>query len=117
MRYWNTYEELDFDTHSTVYLQVAWCDDSNLDFWGQDYLYISGDLFDSLDGMRVLRQSGALPDFDFYDNTVVYKEDWERMKQILTDMGGEYEIFVSEIAQWVGVNGFDNHKSFVIIGV
>lgn len=117
MKYWNTYEQLDFETYSTNYLQVAWGKPDECKYWDKDSLFLEGDLFDSLDGMMVLIRSGALPTFDFYYDTVVYSEDWKRMRHILMDMGGEYAIFISELADWVG-NGFDNgHKCFTILGV
>ena len=117
MKYWNTYEELDFETYSTNYLQVVWDDGTDCEYWSKDSLYINGQKFDNLNGMRVLRSSGALPYFDFYYNTIVYQEDWERMTKILSNMGGEYEVFISELAEWVGNGGFDTHMCFTIIGV
>ena len=116
MKYWNTYEELDFETYSTNYLQVTWEEAEDYEPWAKDSLYIEGGRFDSLDGMRVLRETGALPTFDFYYDTTVYQSDWERMKNILTDLGGEYAIFISELADWVG-DGFISHECFTIHGV
>ena len=116
MRYWNTNEELEFDTYSTNYLQVTCGNDKNYQPWAKDSLYLEGGRFDSLDGMRVLRETGALPTFDFYYDTTVYREDWERMEKILTDLGGEYAIFVSELADWVG-QGFKTHDCFCIRGI
>ena len=116
MKYWITHKDLDFETYSTNYLQVAWGKPDECKYWDKDSLFIEGGLFDSLDGMMVLIRSGALPNFDFYYDTVVYKEDWERMKHILTEMGGEYTIFISELTTWVG-NGFETHECFTILGV
>ena len=83
MKYWITHKDLDFETCSTNYLQVAWGKPDECKHWDKDSLFIEGDLFDFLDGMKVLIRSGALPTFDFYYNTVVNKDDWEHMKRIL----------------------------------
>ena len=116
MRYFCTYDQLDFDTNSTNYLQIYWGPYDENRFWAKDSLYIAGDVFDSVCGMKLLYQSGALPQFDFYDDTVVTQSDWERMWEVLSSIGGDPAAFVSELSEWVG-NGFDSFDCFTIVGV
>ena len=66
--------------------------------------------------MKLLRQSGALPQFDFYDDTFVTHSDWERMREVLSSLGGEPAAFVSELSDWVG-SGFESFDCFTIVGV
>ena len=66
--------------------------------------------------MKLLRRSGALPQFDFYDDTVVTGKDWQRMYATLSEPGGETAEFVSELAAWIG-DGFESNASFTISGV
>lgn len=116
MRYFCTYDQLDFATNSTNYLHIHWGPHGAHRFWAKDSLYIAGDVFDRICGMKLLCRSGALPQFDFYDDTVVTQSDWDRMREVLSSLGGEPAEFVAELSEWVG-NGFDSFDCFTIVGV
>ena len=116
MKYFNTYEELDFEKNSTDYLQIIWGDGQEREYWAKGSLYISGFVFDSLDGMKVFRETGALPDFDFYGDTNVSEEAWKNLRSILTRKGGEYAVLVEELDAWIS-DGFSKHNCFTILGV
>lgn len=107
---------MDFEEHSTNYLEIYWGPRNDACLWSKDSLYIAGEIFDSLGGMRLLRRSGALPHFDFYDVTVVTRDDWKRMNTILTAMGGSPANFVAELAGWIG-DGFETNETLIISGV
>ncbi len=116
MKYFCTYDQLDFEKHSTNYLQIYWGPFDINRYWAKDSLYINGYVFDEVCGMRLLRTSGALPQFDFYDNTVVTERDWNRMHTVLSALGGKPAEFVEELACWVG-DGFQSNVCFIIAGV
>ena len=115
MKYFCTYEQLDFETNSTDYLEFHWGGYDASPVWAKDSLYISGRVFDRVCGMKLLCRSGALPDFDFYGNTLVTRDDWVRMKRILSSMPGSPAEFIAELDAWVA-DGFDDHDCFTIRG-
>ena len=116
MKYFCTYEQLDFDENSTNYLEFYWGPHDPDHTWRKDSLYIAGDVFDHVCGMKLLLRSGALPEFDFYDDTVVTREDWQRMRTILAAQSGNAADFAEELASWIS-DGFSCHDCFVISGV
>ncbi len=101
---------------SSGYLELVWGKYSDdMHFWNEDSMYIEGYTLEEIHGMDVLRGTGALPEFDYFENTVVTKNDWIRMKRILNEVGGPFEILLYELEAWVG-DGFETHDCFTILG-
>ena len=58
----------------------------------------------------------VIPHYDPFGNTVVTKQDWDRIVQKATDIGGVTRIVVKEAAEWAKQNFF-RHKVFTILGM
>lgn len=57
----------------------------------------------------------AVPTYDFYYDTVIDEESWNKLKEKLCSLGGEYCQLLDEMSVWVG-DGFKDHKTFTMSG-
>ena len=82
--------------------------------WLSDSLNLHDSIFESL-GLHLLFIQ-AIPNFDYYGLTKVSKPQWEQLKQMAHNAGGEIEAAVMELNRWV-ITCFQEHSAFTIYGM
>ncbi len=68
-------------------------------YWLANSLYLSADIFDSLNLYQVF--ASVVPEFDYYGITEIDKEKWAQIKQITEKSGGVVKDVITEIDLWV----------------
>lgn len=103
------------EEYSTDYIEFAKgaLDMEHFVVWREDSTYIRGKLFDAFGFNQLFRS--VLSKFDFYDNTLVTKVDWERLYQESRKGNQKVRDAFDELKIWVD-DCFLNHETFVIIG-
>lgn len=79
-----------------------------------DSLYIYGEMFDEL-GFNKLFHS-VIFKFDFYNNTKVTKDDWDKLYEKSRSMDFRVVAAFDELKLWVD-ECFKEYNHFIIIGV
>lgn len=79
--------------------------------WKEDSLNIPCDLFDAMGLGKILDE--ALTDFDYYGTTEVNYEQWEKIKELLSEKGGEFGELLAELEPWAE----DNFKEFNVFNL
>lgn len=80
-------------------------------FWGEDSLYLSDDLLTASGLKKLLR--GNVEDYNYYGETDVYPEEWERVTQ---NAKGEAADIAAELADWAAA-AFEKAGAFKILGI
>lgn len=81
--------------------------------WKEDSLNISDEDFHKLLADIFLE---VIPDFDYFGITEVNFEQWERIKGILSEKGGEHKEILTESEPWVCEN-FKDFDVFTVWGM
>lgn len=79
--------------------------------WKDDSLNISDEDFDKLSLAKIFLN--VISSFDYFGTTEVNSEQWERIKGILSEKGGEYKKILTELEPWV----CENFKEFDVFTV
>ncbi|MDE6724320.1 MAG: hypothetical protein K2J79_01835 [Ruminiclostridium sp.] len=106
-------EELRKESHSTCYFEFQRGKYKNK-CWKEDSLNLPQGIFVQLNLGKII--SEIIPEFDYYGITKVNLEQWEKLKELLAEKGGEYEDLLTELEPWVNEN-FKNFKVFTICGM
>lgn len=101
------------ESHSTCYFEFQ---KGKYDgkCWKEDSLSISDDDFHELSLAKIFLQ--VIPDFDYFGTTEVNAEQWEKIKSILLEKGGEYGEILTELEPWVCDN-FGEFDVFTVWGM
>lgn len=67
-------------------------------FWRTSSIYMEDEVFDRLNLPELF--AGALPDFDYYGETEVTPEQWDRIKTGAGRMGPQTRAAISELDGW-----------------
>lgn len=106
--------EVDIDNYGTNYIEISWDEEGKeREFWSDDSLYIEGHSFQMIEAEHVFCE--AIPTYDFYYDTVIDEESWNKLKEKLCSLGGEYRQLLDEMSVWVR-DGFKDHKTFTMSG-
>lgn len=82
--------------------------------WKEDSLNIPDSLFNAMRLGKILDE--VLTDFDYYGTTEVSFEQWEKLKEILSENGKEYGELLAELEPWAEDN-FKDYNVFNIWGM
>lgn len=82
--------------------------------WKEDSLSIQDGLFNKTGLGKVLDE--VLTDFDYYGTTEVSLEQWEKIKAILSESGGELKELLAELGPWAEEN-FKEYDFFTVWGM
>lgn len=108
------YVEDNKENNSTNYLEFTKEPFDVLKAWKEDSLYIYGGLFDELGFNKLFRS--VVSNFDFYDNTKVTKDDWDKLYEKSRSMDSKVIAAFDELKIWVD-RCFEKCDSFMILGV
>ena len=93
---------------------VGTWDRKKCEFWHKNSICIADEEFYGTGLAEIVAE--VIPHYDPYGNTVVTKQDWDRIVQKATEIGGVTRIVVEEAAEWAKQNFF-RHKVFTILGM
>lgn len=114
--YFNNLEEAleKREENSTYYIQFSKGTKGEIIPWKEDSLYIFGKTFDEVGLNRLFYD--YLPGFDFYDNTRVVVENWNKVYE--KSRNGDQHLIdaMDELKIWVD-KCFEQNNSFMIIGI
>lgn len=108
------YVEGNKEINSTNYLEFTKEPFDEFEAWKKDSLYIYGGLFDKLGLNKLLRS--VVKNFDFYDNTKITKDDWDKLYEKSRSMNSKVIVAFDELKIWVD-ECFGEYDYFVIRGV
>lgn len=99
---------------STYFLEFTKDSIENIHPWKEDSIYMYGEIFDALGLNKIFRE--VVPEFDFYDNTLVSVEKWNELyKKSRTMDQNVMEVF-AELKVWVD-ECLEQQGDFVIRGM
>ncbi len=100
-------------SHSTCYLEFQ-RGSFHGECWLIDSISLHIDIFDNLKLYKIFRT--AIPDFDYYGITEVNQSQWEILKKLALEQGGEVQKVIEELSIWVS-DCFETEKIFTIWGI
>ena len=108
------YVENNKEYNSTNYLEFTKEPFDEFKAWKEDSLFIYGGMFDELGFNKLFRS--VVSNFDFYDNTKVTKDDWDKLYEKSRSMDLKVIVAFDELKIWAD-RCFEKCDSFTIIGV
>lgn len=108
------YVEDNKENNSTNYLEFTKEPFDEFKAWKEDSLYIYGGIFDELEFNKLFRS--VVSNFDFYDNTKVTKDDWDKLYEKSRSMDLRVVAAFDELKIWVD-EYFNEYDYFVIRGI
>lgn len=108
------YVEDNKEYNSTNYLEFTKEPFDEFKAWKEDSLYIYGGIFDELGFNKLFRS--VVSNFDFYDNTKVTKDDWNKLYEKSRSMDSKVIAAFDELTIWVD-ECFSENDHFVIRGL
>ena len=93
---------------------VGTWDRKKFEFWHKDSICITDGDFHCTGLANVIAE--VIPHYDPYGITAVTKQDWDKIVQISTELGGATQEVIEEAAEWMKQNFF-RHKVFTILGM
>ena len=100
-------------SHSTCYLEFQ-RGEYREKHWLEDSIFLNDDIFHELCLYRLFRK--AISDFDHYGITEVDEKQWEILKTMALEQGGETKKAIEELSIWVS-DCFKEEKIFTICGI
>ena len=89
------------ERHSTCFIEFQ-KGKYDTECWKEDSLNMPDGLFNEIGMGKIL--DSALDDFDYYGVTEVSFEQWEKLKALLSEKGGEYMELLAELEPWAEDN-------------
>lgn len=83
-------------------------------FWRPDSVYMEDEVLSEIELDRLF--AGAIDNYDYFGNTFVNPEQWERVCALAAERGGEWSEAVHELAPWVEAT-LAECGAFTIIGM
>jgi len=84
------------------------------EYWREDSLNISINDWERADMTQFMRE--LVPGFDDYDNNIIDRETWNRIKITAEAKGGDIKSIIDEVSTWCEQN-FERQDVFYIFGV
>lgn len=82
--------------------------------WLDTSLCLDDDIFHDMKLYRLFKS--AIRNFDHWGITEVNPEQWEKLKKLFNEKGGEYGELISELTPWAEEN-FKEEAVFTILGI
>ena len=100
-------------SHSSCYLEFQKGEYKGK-HWLSDSVSLHDDIFHELHLYKLFVQ--AIPEFDHYGITEVNQSQWEILRELSIQQGGETQVLIEELAIWV-LECFKSEKIFTICGI